>query len=664
MDLIDPDTNQGQFKSQASAGTKPPQRYVVIGTAGHIDHGKTALVRALTGQETDRLPEERARGISIDLGFAYFSLPNGAMAAIVDVPGHERFVRNMIAGASGIDVALLVVAANEGVMPQTVEHFEILNLLGIPRGLTVLTKVDIADTDQVEKTLEDVRRLTKGTFLGNAPIIPVSSITGQGLDRLLYALSTIAERLPPKEGVGVTQMPIDRAFVVPGFGLVVTGTVTRGRIVTGDILQILPPGVEVRVRALQVHRSEVNQVQEGMRTAVNLTGSDLDATGVKRGMVLAAPGLLSPLRYFVGNLTMLESADRPLTTGGRVRLHVGTSEVMARITLLDQESLKPGESGYARFKTESEVVVTPRTRFIIRSYSPVTTIGGGVVLDIHGHYRRFDKAGISFLQKIHGASVNDIVFLEIQRHFRPVSLMDVVKRTGLSPDFVGKVVSEKIRNGEVVCLDKTESFLASSALEALLEQTTRTITEFHRTSRLTKGMKMEDLRSAVAADWNPRSFADVIGLLAQRNALLVYGDVVSLPHSTPRLTEAEETAKTRIIEAFEQGGFKPPSISEAIAKAGVDQRTGREIATMLEKDGIIVRVQGDIAFHSSWVAEAARHLIDYLSENKTITVAQFKDLIGTTRKYALPLLSYFDTTRLTRRVGDVRVLRKEPTSSR
>ncbi|HHY37508.1 MAG TPA: selenocysteine-specific translation elongation factor [Clostridia bacterium] len=664
MDPTNSDINQRQPKTQTPVGADPPDRYVVIGTAGHIDHGKTALVRVLTGQETDRLPEEKARGISIDLGFAYFSLPNGVMAAIVDVPGHERFIRNMIAGASGIDVALLVVAANEGIMPQTVEHFDILKLLGIQRGLTVLTKVDIADADQAKKTLDDVRRLIKGTFLENAPVIPVSSVTGQGLDHLLHALSTVTEELPPKEGVGVTQMPIDRAFAVPGFGLVVTGTVTHGRIVTGDTLQILPPGIEARVRGLQVHRSEVNQVREGMRTAVNLTGPDLDAAAVKRGMVLAAPGLLSPLRYFVADLTLLESADRPLATGSRVRLHVGTSEVMARITLLDQERLNPGESGYARIKTESEVVLTPRTRFIIRSYSPVTTIGGGVVLDIHGHYRRFDKAGISFLHKMHSASSQDIVSLEIQRHLRPISLMDVVKRTGLSPGFVGKVIDEKMRNGEIVCLDKTDAFLASSTLDALYEQMTRALTEFHRTSRLTKGMKMEDLRSAVAADWNPRSFADLVGLLAQRNALLLHGDVVSLPHLAPRLTEAEEMARTQIIKAFAEGGFKPPSISEAIAKAGVDPRTGREIAAMLEKDGVIVRVQGDMAFHSSWVAEAARRLVDYLSRNKTITVAQFKDLTGTTRKYALPLLSYFDTTRLTRRVGDVRVLRKEPTSSR
>lgn len=691
MDATDPDGNQEQYASRSSGGTGLPNRYVVIGTAGHIDHGKTALVRALTGQDTDRLPEEKTRGISIDLGFAYFSLPNGIMAAIVDVPGHERFIRNMIAGASGIDIALLVVAANEGVMPQTVEHLDILNLLCTPRGLTVLTKVDAAEPSQVERTVEDVRHLVKGTFLENAPVIPVSSVTGEGLDRLLSALSAMTQGLPPKQGIGVTQMPIDRAFAVPGFGLVVTGTVVHGCIVTGDTLEILPPEIKVRVRGLQAHRSEVGLVEEGTRAAVNVTGCDLDASGVKRGMVLAAPGLLNPLRYFVADLTLLEGAARPLTTGSRVRLHVGTSEVMARITLLDQEKLDPGESCYARIKTESEVVLTPRTRFIIRSYSPVTTIGGGMVLDIHGHYRRFDKAGIAFLEEVRSASPDGFVSLEIQRHHRPIALMDVIKRTGFSPQFVCEVIGEKLKNGEIVCLDKvarkadkregkkaaaaeepvkpgeailalecsTELLLASSALDALRQQITHALEAFHRTSRLAKGMKLEDLRSAVAADWNLRSFTDLVGLLAQRNALLLHGDVVSLPHSAPQLTEAEETARRRVIEAFDRGGFKPPSVSEAIAQAGVDARTGREIAAMLEKDGVIVRVQGDLAFHSSWVAEAARRLVEYLSENRTVTVAQFKDLIGTTRKYALPLLSYFDSTRLTRRVGDVRLLRRD-----
>jgi selenocysteine-specific elongation factor len=655
----------------------PKKSYFVIGTAGHIDHGKTTLVRALTGQDTDRLPEEKKRGISIDLGFAYFRLPNGTRAAIVDVPGHERFIRNMIAGVSGIDACLLVIAANEGPMPQSKEHLDILQLLGVKRGLVALTKTDMVDSEELECVTKSVLEFLKGTFLEGSPVISVSSATGHGLDHLQNSLSTISEHLPLEQENGATCMPVDRAFIVPGFGPVVTGTVMNGRIKVGESFELLPQGIEVRVRSLEAHRVEVPEVDKGTRAALNLVGQGLNIHLIKRGMVLAEPGIFAPIRDFNAHLETLKDLKNPLKTGSRIRLHLGTTEVMARITLLENDKLGPGEGAYARIKTESDVIIVPRMRFIMRSYSPVTTIGGGAVIDTEKRYRRYDANSIAFLKKVHSASPQNLVMIEIERYCRPVSLLELAKKTGLSVRFVKCSVKNALERKEAILLYEAtgqdggtqekvavlnvenDVIVARSTAESFLAGIQKTLKRFYATSRFSKGMKIEDLRTVVAPDWDGRPFAALVGIMSRKGAVVLSGDIVSLPHSGPRLSEREAAAKKRMIEAFQAGAFAPPSISEVIQQTGMDQRLGKEIAALLEKDGVIVRIQGDMAFHTTWIREASDRLISYLKQNKTITVSQFRELLGTSRKYALPLLTHFDSQKLTRRVGDVRVLLRQ-----
>lgn len=626
-------------------------QHLIIGTAGHVDHGKTALIRALTGQETDRLPEEKERGISIDIGFAHFTLPSGRRAAVIDVPGHEKFIRNMLAGITGIDLVLLVVAADEGVMPQTREHLDILRLLDIRTGAVAITKTDLVDEELLELVQEDVRETVAGTFLAGAPVVPVSAVTGQGLDRLLAVLDELLQATRAKDTTAFTRLPIDRAFVRPGFGTVVTGTLVGGTIRTGDRLELLPEGDEVRVRGLQVHGQKVDVAEAGQRVAVNLSG--IDREDVRRGHVLAAPGALRPTASFAGKLFLLESWPKAVAHGTRVHLHSGTSEVVGRVLLLDRDALEPGQSGYVLFKGEDPVVVGRGDRFIIRSYSPVHTMGGGTVIEPHAHYRRRNQRDLQELQAKETGGRAGVVAETLARS-GPVALPlpELSRRTGAPAEALAPDLTALQQAGEVVALEGGY-FLHRRGFHDFVQAVRTYLEQFFAQHPLRSGAPKEELRRKALPGADGRAFTAALNRAVAAGALVVDRDRITLPGRTVGLSPDQDRAAAAIIARAEAAGFSPPTLAElraALPGAEVD-----ELVLYLHERGQVVRLSDELVMHVQHL-EAARGLTRaYLQAHGRITVAEFRDLLGTTRKYALPLLDHFDTERWTRRMGDERV---------
>jgi len=629
-------------------------RNVVIGTAGHIDHGKTALIRALTGRDTDRLPEEKKRGISIDLGFTYFDLPGGRRAGIVDVPGHERFVKNMLAGAIGIDLVILVVAADEGVMPQTREHLAIMDLLAVQDGVIALTKVDLVDREWLDLVEEEVRELAAGTFLESAPVVPVSAATGEGIDDLKNALVQAVQGLKPRFDRGVTRLPVDRSFVVRGFGTVVTGTLASGCIQLEDRLVVLPPGREVRVRGLQVHGEEVEKVTVGQRVAVNLSG--VEAHEVERGQVLVSPGFFTPTRTFVGRLSLLAEAPRGLKNGSRLRLHVGTAEVMARVVLLDREELAPGDEAFVLYRTEKEVVVATDDRYIVRSYSPVRTIGGGQVIDLEGRYRRYDQKALATLGFLERASLEERVSeLLRQAEKGVVKPGQLARRLGRDEAAV-LAAAEKAGSGGDVLVLGDRYLIHRDRYQALKGKVKGFLARFHQENPLQPGIGKEELRQEVFGALEVAGFGALLKVLEDDGTIAAKQDLVSLAGHRVVLDPEHSRAKEEIEGLYRQGRFSPPALEEVVERVGLGREATVSLLRFLDSAGVLVRVSGELYFHRHWVDEAARKLRGFLDRHQTLSVAEFRDLLGTSRRYALPLLQYFDARKLTRRVGEKRVL--------
>ncbi len=630
-------------------------KHVVVGTAGHIDHGKTSLVKALTGTDTDRLPEEKARGITIDLGFAFLEEPGGATIEIVDVPGHERFVKNMLAGVGGIDLVMLVIAADEGVMPQTREHLAICSLLRIKSGLVALTKTDLAEPDWIELVRDDVRSLLASTFLGGCPIVPVSVKTGAGLPELRAALAELAGSVPARATDQTARLPIDRVFTVRGFGTVVTGTLTAGILSVDDRLEVYPRGVGSKVRGLQVHGRAVERASAGQRTAVNLQA--VERAAVERGDVVAPPGGLLPTILADATLELLEDAPRPLKKRDRVRFHVGTQEVMARVLLVDRGQLEAGQVSYGRFRLEAPIVALPGDRFVIRSYSPIITIGGGTLLDIAPP--RFKRKGPALLAHLTLLEKGDPAQV-LEEHLKQAGpagarAADLRARTPFGPERLRELLDELVKAGAIVAVDR-EWYLHREANDRLRAQTLSLLEAFHAENPLRGGISREELRSR-AGNAQERVFGQLLTSLEAEGVVRSEKDQVRLASHSIRLTPEQQRVVSGLDAEFVRAGPAPPSPEEALAKLGVKGNERHELFQLLVAERRLVRVKESLYFHSEALGAIQAKLVAYLQQKKEIGPGDMKDLLGITRKYAIPLMEYFDTQRITVRQGERRVLR-------
>lgn len=626
-------------------------RNIIIGTAGHVDHGKTTLIKALTGIDTDRLKEEKERGMTIDLGFASLTLPNGQKVGIVDVPGHERFIKNMLAGAGGVDLALLVIAADESVMPQTVEHLEILQLLEVKRGVVALTKADMVDHEWLDAVIDDVRSSLSDTFLKNSPIIPVSSTAGTGLDSLLDALQTTCEDVQTRDTSGSFRLPVDRIFTLTGFGTVVTGTLVSGTIHVGDPVDILPNGLHSRVRQLQVHGHKMEAASAGTRVAINLAG--LDVPDIERGDVCATPDTIKASNAFDLKLSLLDNAPKPLKNRSRVRLYIGTAELLGRLTLLDRDELKPGDTGYVQFKSELPAAALRGDRFVLRSYSPMLTVGGGVVLDPTAkRHKRFDEATIMNLDTSSRGTPEELLEQELRSSSAGIPIRGITH----IDDSDALLLSLKAKN-KVVELDGG-LLMHAAVISSYAESFRDVLIQFHKKNPLRPGMPKEELRASTAKSIDLKVFASIISFMVKEDILSSSNTLVSLHGIEPNLTPDQKLAFDSIITTLRDSEYNPPSLDDLIVRSGLQQAIAIQLIELLNYRGDITKVAEGMYFHTDVLRSAEKSVRDFLSENERITVAQFRDLTSSSRKYALSLLEYFDEKRVTKRVGDERMLLK------
>ena len=633
-------------------------KHVVIGTAGHIDHGKTTLVKALTGTDTDRLKEEKERGITIELGFAELILDD-IHAGIVDVPGHERFVKNMLAGVGGIDLVMLIVAADEGIMPQTREHLSICRLLGVKTGVIVLTKTDLVEPEWVELVTDDIQNFVKDTFLEEKPIVPVSAHTGDGLDNLKKALSAIANQAPAKSETGIFRIPIDRVFTMRGFGVVITGTLFSGNVTVGEQVEVFPKALQARVRGLQVHGESVDKSTAGLRTAVNLQG--LERAQVFRGDIIGHRGELKKTYMLDVHLEHLADAPRPLKTRNRIRFHAGTAEIMGRISLIGRDVLDPGDSSFAQIRLEEPIVVLPRDRFVIRSYSPIITIGGGEILDIMPRkHRRLRSSSTDHLKSLHqGDETERLLILLRDSRLNGVELADLTGRLTLKPSDIKKTIQELSSQGEIQIIDQANFFsMTTEHFNTAKNNILSFLSEYHAENPLRTGAPREEVRGK-AGDINEKIFASALKHLSESNETIEDGAILRLTSHSVEIDEKLGEVKTKLESVFMNAHFQPPSIEDAFSQSRGKGKANRNALQILIDEGALLRLKDNIIYHRQALSEAEKILKEHLSHNNEITAAEFRDLLGITRKHAIPLLEYFDTARITLRVGDKRVLRPD-----
>ncbi|MGQ9705129.1 MAG: selenocysteine-specific translation elongation factor [Actinomycetota bacterium] len=638
----------------------------IIGTAGHIDHGKTELVKALTGMDTDRLKEEKERGISIELGFASLRLPNGVSAGVVDVPGHEHFVKNMLAGATGFDLVLLVVAADDGVMPQTVEHLAIVDLLGVSDGVVAITKADLVEEDMLELVKEDVSEALRGTALEHAEVVVTSSRTGQGLDDLLQALAQAAERIRSRDSEGPFRLPVDRVFTLRGIGTVVTGTLWEGSVADGEEAMVQPSGRRLRVRNVQVHGEDVERAYAGQRVAMNLPG--ISREEITRGDVIVSPGFLRPTLMTDAILHLLESAPQPLKNRARIRFHHGTSEIMARVVLLGgREELSPGESHFVQLRLEKPAVLRYGDRFIIRSYSPITTIGGGRILDSHPRkHRHHQMEVLEELRVRERADPAQLVLLALGEKGLPMSLSGLVERLELKARQVEEAVKDLRVKGKLVEIEGEGGplYLDPCRLEAILDTMAGLVEEQHTANPLKAGVEKEVLRQRLEERLRKGkkyqlAMEDFLALLraAERAGRLeTEGGKVRIAGRGRALGERERALLEELEKLIREGGFSPPLFKELLERLGVDRNRLRDLLNILLEEGRIEQVNPEYFLATGRLAEAEEKVVAFLSGNQRLAVADLRDMLGASRKYAIPLLEYLDRKRVTRREGDYRVL--------
>ncbi len=620
-------------------------KHIIVGTAGHIDHGKTALVKALTGIDADRLAEEKRRGITIDLGFAHLQLTADLRLGFVDVPGHERFVKNMLAGVGGIDLVMLAVAADESVKPQTREHFDICRLLEIPRGIVVLTKSDLVDEDLLGLARLEVTELVAGSFLEGAPVVAVSSTTGQGLDDLRRELAHAAAAVPEKNSAGYFRLPIDRVFSVKGFGTVVTGTLISGAVEKEQETEVYPSGRILRVRGVEVHGLRTGRAVAGQRTALNL--ADIESAELARGDVLSEPGRFHAVRRIECRLEMLPSA-KPLRHRAPVHFHAGTAEIEAEVRLFGAATLRPGETAYARLILRQPALLLPGDRFIIRMFSPVVTIGGGVVVDTgeRRYARGFDVP--HRLAALAGPDASARIALLVREAAFGMGMPDLVARTGMAASAIAQAAA---RAGVLMLPLTPPWFIDRAWFQAARNRMEETVREFHRQRPLLTGMARPELRASLAKDLPPFLLD---ALLASSEEVVAEGEIVRRRGHATVLREDEEHARQTIELAFERAGLAVPAVAEVLTQAGVEAARARTLLEILIHEKRLVRINQELVFHHS----AMEKLRSLLAKRRSVrfTVPTFKEWTGISRKYAIPLLEYLDRVRVTRRQGDERLI--------
>lgn len=620
-------------------------KHIVIGTAGHIDHGKTALVRALTGIDTDRLEEEKRRGISIDLGFAHLALSEQVRIAFIDVPGHEKFIKNMLAGVGGIDAVLFIVASDESIKPQTREHFEICRLLRIPRGIIALTKSDLADEEMLELVRLEVREFVSGSFLEAAPVVPVSVVTGNGMEQLRDSLVKLASEVPPRSDTHLLRIPVDRSFVMQGFGTVTTGTVVSDSVLTEQEVETYPGGHILRVRGLQVHGKPAKRASAGQRAALNVAG--IDHNELRRGMVLGPPGSLLVAQRLDCSFELLKDA-KPLKDRAPVHFHSGTAESEGEIRTLDGSApIQPGAATFVRIILREPLLLVPGDRYIVRMFSPVVTIGGGTVLDTPRDVRLRRSESLERARALAASDIPEHVALLVRESRGGISLHDVSMRTGLK----AAAVRAPLAPGVLLLEGSPPWLLHQESLAGLLERWRGQLRAFHTAHPLLPGIRREEMRSREMPDAPAWVFE---AMLAREKQVASTGDVLRLTTHKMALKQDEEEALRRIESAWESAGLRVPGTNEVLGASGVDLARARSLLQILLRDRRLVRIAGDLVFHPAALAslrEDLRH-----RQGQRFSVGDFKDWTGISRKYAIPLLEHLDRERVTRREGDARVV--------
>jgi selenocysteine-specific elongation factor len=625
----------------------------VIGTAGHVDHGKSTLVKALTGIDPDRLQEEKAREMTIDLGFAWLTLPSGREVSIVDVPGHERFIKNMLAGAGGLDAALLVIAADEGPMPQTEEHLSILHLLGVNRGIAVLTKRDTVDDEWLGLVEEEVRERLVSTTLEGAPILAVSARTGQGLEELKQEIDRLLERTEPRADKGRPRLPVDRAFTIAGFGTVVTGTLTDGALKVGQEVEIVPGGLRSRIRGLQSHKHKVESVGPGNRVAVNLVGVEVD--DLARGMVVALPGTLEPTTRVDVHLELLAGSPVTLEQNSSLDFFTGASETPAQATLLDADRLEPGQGGLVQLRLRDPVALSKGDRYIVRRPSPSLTIGGGEVIDPHPRrHKRFSEETLQTLRTLQQGTPEELLLEALGN--APQEVKAVVEKSGLDGAVASEALTKLLDSGQVLLLDpqtaslitRHSSLLMSSpAWEALMKRVVTLLGHHHHHQPLRRGMSKEELRSRLARELPPKAFPHVMGLGVVRRLVAEDATTYRLPDFEPTFSQQQRKQVAQFMALHEASPYSPPAPSEV----GLDP----EVVAALVEGGELVKLDEGLLYTRRAYEEMRERILRAIDEQGEINVGVMRDLFGTTRKYAIPFLEHLDEQKVTRRVGDVRV---------
>lgn len=632
-------------------------KHVIIGTAGHIDHGKTTLIKALTGVDTDRLSEEKKRGISIELGFAEFKLPSGLIAGVVDVPGHERFVKNMLAGATGIDIVLLVVAADDGVMPQTREHLYICDLLGVKKGIVALTKADLVDEEWLEIVKEDVKEVLEETSLKDAPIMAVSPVKGMGIKELLAEIDEVATEVTEKEIKLPYRLPIDRAFSLKGVGAVVTGTLWAGEIPVDAQVSILPKKLPARVKSIQVHGHSVNKALAGQRVALNLGG--VKASAIERGDVVLPPNYLSSSYMFDAKLYLLSDAPRVLRNRTRARLHHGTQEVLGRVVLLEGEELLPGKATYVQFRLETPIVPKYKDKFIVRSYSPVFTIGGGEILDSHPHkHKQYHADALEAMKILEKGEPLEIVNLVLREEKAPLSVEGIIIRSELLETEVRDAMGVLTKTGKAEVLGgKDEGLYVASAIYKEFKEGLLSYLEDHvKANPLSRGANKEIARARVLSGLSPKVADIIFSRFAEEGLIVQESDILRPKSEKAGLSEAQRDLTDKVMQCLGENKFGPPTAKEIMAKLGLKQEQLQELLKMLTSEGKVERIRFDLYFSSAAIKEAENKITAFLQANEKMTAAEFRDMVGTSRKFALPLLEYLDLKKVTKRVGDYRVL--------
>lgn len=632
----------------------------VIGTAGHVDHGKSTLVHALTGINPDRLPEERVREMTIDLGFAWLTLPSGREVSIVDVPGHEDFIKNMLAGIGGIDLALLVVAADESVMPQTREHLAILDLLRIPRGVVALTKIDlVADPEWLALVKEEVREELQGTVLQDSAIVLVSAVTGAGLQALLTEVDRALDHAEPRRDLGRPRLPIDRVFTISGFGTVVTGTLVDGHLAVGDEVQVVPAGVRARIRGLQTHKVSVRVAQPGVRVAVNLSGVPTGA--LERGQVLTRPGALVPTTLIDARLVLLPGAPKPLKHNAVVDFYSGAARVASHVRLLDTEKLEPGRWGWVQLRLSGPVAVVRGDRYVVRLASPSLTLGGGEIVQPHPRrrHKRFRPELLARLEALSLGAPEDVL-LQLLSQDRILELRELIQRSALPPEQAASTIHELLAQERIVVLSdqmppsdplarSAIGVLLPSAWQGIVSQMAKVLETYHRTYPLRSGMPREELKSRLHL--GGQLFNQVVDRAVREERIAARSATVALVGHKPNLMPEQRHAVARVVARFRANPSTPPSYSE------VERTLGHELLQFLLDQAQLIKAGDAVLFDSESLADMERRVVAYIRGHQSITVAQARDLLGTSRKYALGLLGYLDQQRVTKRVGDFRVLR-------